>query len=567
MSSILAFDSINLSGTLLTVSAGGNLLINGSQLTAGTSLSVTGSSALSSANVTGVGSVGVSLVGSTLVITGTASNDSSSLLAYSGYATGTFETRGNSLANANNLSGRLTQTGVLLGASINTVATDTQSNATNISGNVTQTGVLLGALISTANANIAANATNLSGNLTQTGISLSAQISTVSVNTSANANNLSGNLTQTGAALFQRDLDISGALASQIAGGGSIVKVTGSSAIGTADFTGVGSVSVRMMGPSTVLISGATSEGGGLTMNQLLSQSADKYILFNSGQASISGDVDFQWDYSEKSLKINQPELLPDNPLAIGGSGAYLQLNIQNASTASDASSDFVATADNGTDTSNYVNLGINGSTYSQTGFTSVGPNDSYLYANGGHLVIGTQTSGKLVKIHVGGTTSGQVEMVMTSSGIDMPNGGAYMIGGRSLFQPLRVPFVTTAVTATNATLAPQFFANSFGYVARVDLRDYTGVQFVVNKVTTAGAANSAIFLRYLGHASTTASQYLAITSPEMRIPTNNQNTITVSGFQPIVNGAKSGVYLALITSGGDGVLDPVFGNTSAFFM
>jgi hypothetical protein len=144
-------------------------------------------------------------------------------------------------------------------------------------------------------------------------------------------------------------------------------------------------------------------------------------------------------------------------------------------------------------------------------------------------------------------------------------NGTQVLVSTR--VEPLRVPFVTTAVTATNATLAPQFFAGSFGYVTRVDLTRYTGALFTVTKVTTAGAANSAIFIRYRGDANTTASNYLALTNPEMRIPTNNTNTITVSGFQPIVAAAKSGIYLALIASGGDGVLDPVFGNIAVNFL
>jgi hypothetical protein len=50
-------------------------------------------------------------------------------------------------------------------------------------------------------------------------------------------------------------------------------------------------------------------------------------------------------------------------------------------------------------------------------------------------------------------------------------------------------------------------------------------------------------------------------------VPTNTQNIISVSGFLPLVAAARSGVYLALIASGGDGTLDPVFGLVSATFL
>ncbi|MGI4727345.1 MAG: hypothetical protein ACRYFL_13825 [Janthinobacterium lividum] len=45
-----------------------------------------------------------------------------------------------------------------------------------------------------------------------------------------------------------------------------------------------------------------------------------------------------------------------------GSMNSFLQLNIQNISTGTSASTDVVATADNGTDAANYVDMGINGS-------------------------------------------------------------------------------------------------------------------------------------------------------------------------------------------------------------
>ena len=80
----------------------------------------------------------------------------------------------------------------------------------------------------------------------------------------------------------------------------------------------------------------------------------------------------------------------------ISGKGeidSYLQLNIQNKSNGNLASSDLVASADNGDETNNYIDLGVNSSQY------SAGPSpilnsisQSYLYSTGADFVIGNST-------------------------------------------------------------------------------------------------------------------------------------------------------------------------------
>ena len=79
----------------------------------------------------------------------------------------------------------------------------------------------------------------------------------------------------------------------------------------------------------------------------------------------------------------------------------YLQLNIQNVGTGDSASADIVATANNGTETSYYIDMGINSSNYAienQIG----GPNDAYLYSTGNHLHIGNASPGQDLMFFVG---------------------------------------------------------------------------------------------------------------------------------------------------------------------
>jgi hypothetical protein len=104
----------------------------------------------------------------------------------------------------------------------------------------------------------------------------------------------------------------------------------------------------------------------------------------------------------------------------ISGKGTinnYLQLNIQNKSSGSSASSDVVATADNGTESVNFIDMGINSSTYSSSGILS-GVNNAYLYSTGSDLVFGNATSAKDVIIFTGGTATTNERLRATANGV-----------------------------------------------------------------------------------------------------------------------------------------------------
>jgi hypothetical protein len=111
-----------------------------------------------------------------------------------------------------------------------------------------------------------------------------------------------------------------------------------------------------------------------------------------------------------------------------GSIDSYLQLNIQNNNNGGSASSDIVATANNGTETSNYVNLGINSSNYSSSGITG-GINTAYLYSTGNDFVIGNSTDDKSLIFYT--TTSGTSteRMRITTAGLIPGQDNAYSLG------------------------------------------------------------------------------------------------------------------------------------------
>jgi hypothetical protein len=95
----------------------------------------------------------------------------------------------------------------------------------------------------------------------------------------------------------------------------------------------------------------------------------------------------------------------------------YYQTNIQNLSSDVNNSTDIVATNDNGSETTNYIDVGINGSNYSVGTWTMSSANDGYLYTSDGNLTIGT-VSNKDILFHTNGTLSSNVVFKIGKDGV-----------------------------------------------------------------------------------------------------------------------------------------------------
>jgi len=78
-----------------------------------------------------------------------------------------------------------------------------------------------------------------------------------------------------------------------------------------------------------------------------------------------------------------------------GNTNSYTQFNFQNYNTGNQSSGDYVITADNGNDTTHFLNIGLTGGNWNGTQNNSLGnlldPNDGYLYVQDGNLAVGTR--------------------------------------------------------------------------------------------------------------------------------------------------------------------------------
>jgi len=138
-----------------------------------------------------------------------------------------------------------------------------------------------------------------------------------------------------------------------------------------------------------------------------ITNNTERMRLSNTGNLGI-GTSSFNSTYPEK-LVVDAGTTSSVNAIVGKGSiNSYLQLNIQNQSAGTSASSDVVATADNGDETTNYVDMGINSST-NNSGIMG-GVNDSYLYNIGQNFLIGTGSASKSLVFMTGGTTQSSNE-------------------------------------------------------------------------------------------------------------------------------------------------------------
>lgn len=156
--------------------------------------------------------------------------------------------------------------------------------------------------------------------------------------------------------------------------------------------------------------------------------------------------------YANNVLNVGNNSVVLPNVVAqfAGNSASYLQINFENNN--ANGTADYVATADVGTDTTYYIDTGINNSNYGEgalDGYVIVagdGENDP-----GGNLMIGTITSNKRIEFVIGGTDEANVVARISANS-----------GFRLLKRPLVFADSTTQNTAAvSASFSQESFARA----------------------------------------------------------------------------------------------------------
>ena len=191
-----------------------------------------------------------------------------------------------------------------------------------------------------------------------------------------------------------------------------------------------------------------------------------------------------------------------------GNLNNYLQLNIQNTNAGTIASSDVVATADNGNETTNYVDMGINSSANTSAYFGAA--NDAYLYnaggSTGGNFFIGTSTSGKSLGFLTGGgaTTNERMRIDGTSGNVGIgtitPSTKLHVFGANPLT-------LSGVVTGTNTT-ADSLLTITNGLVRKLPMATFASNG---NDWSTTGNAGTTAGTNFIG--TTDATDFVVKTN------------------------------------------------------
>ena len=147
---------------------------------------------------------------------------------------------------------------------------------------------------------------------------------------------------------------------------------------------------------------------------------------------------------------------------------SYAQFNIQNESSGTQATTDYVATASNGTDSTYYVDMGIAGPGYdglhpTNNLGTALYPNDSYVYTEGnlatsagGNLVVGAVTPTKNIKFVAGGHDLANVAVVINNPNthaLDNQSGTMVVTGGLGVSGNINIGSLTTSLHSIRGNL------------------------------------------------------------------------------------------------------------------
>jgi hypothetical protein len=211
----------------------------------------------------------------------------------------------------------------------------------------------------------------------------------------------------------------------------------------------------------------------GLTTGNFIANTANVDFL-NVQNGGHFGLINEQLDYPNAYVQVDS------------NVNSYSQIVSQNHSPGTSASTDLVLVNDIGNDGNHYIDMGINGSNYTDPAFSSTLANDGYLFVNQGNLVIGTDTPGQVVNFVAGGTTSNDIIVTISNTGITTPGNvqASYFIGNGGYLTGLPAGNIVGQVA--NALVAGTVYTNAQPNITSVGT--LTGL--VVSGNITSGNAN-----------------------------------------------------------------------------
>jgi Pectate lyase superfamily protein/Major tropism determinant N-terminal domain len=238
-----------------------------------------------------------------------------------------------------------------------------------------------------------------------------------------------------------------------------------------------------------------------------------KSAEFGTSYASIGTSGNMLWDESNLLLYVGgNTGAFTNTKLQIYDNiNNFSQSNYQNLNSGTSASSDSVWTADTGTNTTNYLNAGINSSTYSDVTFTIGTFLDAYLYANGGNLLLGSQSSKDIVFFTGGTLLANEIARFKNGSGLKLS--GSF-----------QVPY--TAQTSTYAILATDYTINCTSGTFTTTLPTAIGITGRVYNIKNSGTGVITIATTSAQTIDGSTTAVLSVQYTSLNVQSNGANWI-----------------------------------------
>jgi hypothetical protein len=281
-------------------------------------------------------------------------------------------------------------------------------------------------------------------------------------------------------------------------------------------------VHIEIPTPSTSSTTGAFTVVGGVGIQGDLNL---------EGDLDVNGNVDFS---GVQHLPIGNnaftfSETLT-NPVitAVANKDDYQQIAFKNESSNANASTDFIAYADNGADSDGYIDMGITSSAFSDPEFTITGENDGYIF-----MVAPANTVGNGDLVLATGNTGVRNAIVFAAGGLASDNTQMTII-------PDQKVDINIATQSTNSSTGALVVSGGVGISGNLNVQGNTNVQ---GTITFGGAG------------TTLETQNLAVTDPIVFVANANASDTVdiafigeyksnaVTKYTGIARDASDGIY------------------------
>ena len=256
--------------------------------------------------------------------------------------------------------------------------------------------------------------------------------------------------------------------------------------------------------------------------------------LYQSGSGTVIINQDNATSANPEALYVWQPSDTSFNVISGKGNlNNYLQLNISNTNQGANASSDVVATANNGNENINYIDMGINSQNFS--GYLG-GPNDSYLYSTGNNMWIGNVTDNDY--LYIFNSSSLNPIIILTPDSKFTTNANAEVTGS------LKVTSGITGSLLGTASYSAASLSASYALTA----------SYALNVPSTASYALRALTASYALNVPVTASYAISASYAINAGNADNATYATTAGNGGVTQ-LIAGSGISLIPAGGQGIV------------